>query len=74
MTNAGFKYGVTLNGASVPAGVTNRITRMDYYDLAVSRTNDLTSAVSNAHVRFIVLSSRRGSPELGLIEGCRFRP
>ena len=68
VTDAGFKYGATLNGAEVPAGITNRITRMDYYDLVVSRTNDSTSAVSNALVRFIVLSSRRGSPERGLIE------
>jgi len=67
-TNAGFTYGVTLNGASVPAGVTNRITRMDYYDLAVSRTNEATRAATNALVRFIVLSSRRGSPERGLVE------
>jgi hypothetical protein len=68
LTNAGFSYRVTLNGVAVSAGVTNRITRMDYYDLSVSRTNDSTSAVTNVLVRFIVLSSRRGSPELGLIE------
>jgi len=67
-TNAGFSYSTTLNGAPVPVGVTNRITRMDYYDLLVTRTNDTTSAVTNALVRFIVLSSNRGSPERGLIE------
>ena len=68
VTNAGFNYGATLNGVMVPAGVTNRITVMDYYDLMVRRTNALTSAVTNALVRFIVVSSRRGSPELGLIK------
>ena len=48
VTNAGFSYLVTLNGVPVPAGVTNRTTRMDYYDLAVTRTNDSTSAVITA--------------------------
>ena len=68
VTNAGFSYGVTLNGGPVPAGVTNRITFMDYYDLMVRRTNISTSAITNTLVRFIVLSARRGSPELGLVE------
>ena len=68
-TNAGFTYQVTLNGAAVPAGATNRITRMDYYDLAVRRTETATSFVTNALVRFIVLSSNRGDPERGLIDG-----
>lgn len=68
VTNAGFTYEVTLNGASVPAGVTNTVGVMDYYDLAVRRTETATSATTNALVRFIVLSSRRGSPERGLIE------
>src|SRR6185503_39088 len=67
-TNAGFSYQVTLNGSAVPVGVFNTLTRMDYYDLAVSRANDSTSTVTNVLVRFIVLSSRRGSPEKGLIE------
>ncbi len=67
-TNAGFTYVVTLNGVPVPAGVSNTITRMDYYDLAVARTNTSTLAVANALVRFIILSSQRGSPELGLIQ------
>lgn len=67
-TNAGFSYAVTLNGAPVPAGVSNTVTRMDYYDLLVTRTDNNTLAVTNALVRFIVLSSRRGAPELGLLE------
>ena len=73
-TNAGFTYQVTLNGAAVPAGVTNRITRMDYYDLAVLRTETATSAVTNLLVRFIVLSSNRGDPERGLIEWTPYPP
>ena len=68
VTNAGFTYEVTLNGAPVPAGVTNTVGVMDYYDLAVRQTQISNGAITNALVRFIVLSSRRGSPERGLIE------
>ena len=73
-TNAGFSYAVTLNGAAVPAGVSNTVTKMDYYELAVTRTNLSTLAVANALVRFIIESSNRlkasatTSPELGLLE------
>ncbi len=67
-TNTGFSYAVTLNGLAMPAGVSNRVTRMDYYDLAITRTDTGTLAVSNALVRFIILSSQRGSPELGLLQ------
>jgi len=67
-TNAGFSYAVTLNGVTVPAGISNTVTKMDYYDLYVARTDNNTLAVSNALVRFIILSSQRGSPELGLIQ------
>ena len=42
--------------------------RMDYYDLAVTRTDINTLAVSNALVRFIVQSTQRGDPERGLIQ------
>jgi hypothetical protein len=73
-TNVGFTYLVTLNGVPVPAGVTNRTTKMDYYDLAVRRTNTSDSSVTNVLVRFIVLSSNRGSPELGLIEWTPYPP
>lgn len=68
VTNAGFTYEVTLNGLPVAAGVTHTVTVMDYYDLAVRRTQISDGSVTSALVRFIVLSSRRGSPELGLIE------
>ncbi len=74
VTNAGFSYGVTLNGAPLPAGVFHTITRMDYYDLAVTRTNASDSSVTNALVRFIVLSSNRGDPEKGLIEWTPYPP
>ena len=47
-TNAGFTYEVTLNGAPMPAGVSNTVARMDYYDLAVARTDTTTLAISHA--------------------------
>ena len=67
-TNAGFTYAVTLNGKPIPAGIFHTLNTMDYYDLAVRRTQISDSSVTNALVRFIMLSSRRGSPERGLIE------
>lgn len=67
-TNAGFTYLATLNGVPVPVGVFNTLTRMDYYDFVVARTNTSNNDVTNVLIRFIVLSSRRGDPERGLIE------
>ena len=80
VTNAGFTYEVTLNGVPVPAGVTNRVLIMDYYDLAVRRTQISDSSVTNVLVRFIVESSRRlkagdsTSPEFGLLEWIPLKP
>src|SRR5688572_3596756 len=62
-TNAGFVYEVTLNGAPIAAGVSHTIRRMDYYDLFVHRTLSGGGGESSQLVRFIVLSSNRGSPE-----------
>ena len=79
-TNVGFTYAVTLNGKPVPAGVTNIVDVMDYYDLAVSRTQTSNGSVTNRLVRFIVESSRRlkatssTSPEFGLLEWTPLAP
>ena len=67
-TNASFTYAVTLNGVTVPAGISNTVLRMDYYDLRVTRTDTNTLTVTNALVRFIVQSTQRGDPERGLIQ------
>ena len=73
-TNVGFTYAVTLNGKPVPAGVTNVVDVMDYYDLVVGRTQTSDGSVTNRLVRFIVESSDRlkasssTGPEFGLIE------
>jgi len=68
VTNVGFTYEVTLNGGPIAGGVQHVVDTMDYYDLAVQRTENSSSNVVQARVRFIVLSSNRGSPERGLIE------
>lgn len=73
-TNAGFVYEVRLNGTAVAAGVSHTIRRMDYYDLWVRRTLSGGGGESNQLVRFIVLSSNRGSPERGLIEWTPYPP
>ena len=65
---AGFTYDVRLNDTAVTPGVATVVNVMDYYDLAARRTDLSDGSVANQTVRFIVLSSRRGSPELGLIE------
>jgi hypothetical protein len=74
VSNGGFLYEVTLNGKPLPAGVTHTVNTMDYYDLAVSRIELATDETTNALVRFIVLSSNRGSPELGLIQWTPYPP
>ena len=69
VTQAGYSFSATLNGAGVPAGTALKVTRMDYYDLMAWRTN-LSSPfeVTNVLVRFIVVASDRGNPEQGLIK------
>ncbi len=73
-TNSGFTYQVTLNGVPVAAGVSHVLNRMDYYDLFARRTQISDGAVASQLVRFIVLSSNRGSPERGLIQWTPFPP
>ena len=70
----GFTDVVTLNGKPLAPGVTHAVTVMDYYDLAVTRTEIATEDVTTALVRFIVLSSNRGSPERGLIQWTPYPP
>lgn len=65
---------VTLNGQPLASGVTYTVRAMDYYDLAVRRVDGVTDEISTALVRFIVISSNRGSPERGLIEWVPYPP
>lgn len=65
-TQAGFTDAAFLNGLPVPVGVFNTITRPDYYELFVHRTNDLSSAVTTRLVRFLVNAGERGGTEWGL--------
>ena len=64
----GYTYEVKLNDATITAGAPHVVNVMDYYDLVARRTQLSDGSVTNQTVRFIVVSSRRGSPELGLIE------
>src|SRR5688572_326220 len=77
-TNTGYTYEVTLNGMPVAAGVTHAITRVDYYDLFARRVLTAGGVVTSQLVRFIVMSSNRGSggdhPERGLIEFMPYPP
>jgi hypothetical protein len=65
-TQAGFTDAAFLNGLPVPVGSFNTITRPDYYELFVHRTNDVSSAVTTRLVRFLVNASERLGTEWGL--------
>jgi hypothetical protein len=65
-TQAGFTDAAFLNSLPVPVGAFNTITRPDYYELFVHRTNNTSSAVEARLVRFLVNASERGSTEWGL--------
>src|SRR2546426_7967874 len=65
-TQPGFTYLALLNGQPVAAGVFHTITRPDYYELFVQRTETATSLVSNRLVRFLVNASARADTEWGL--------
>ena len=67
-TDPGFSYQVLLDSKQVPAGVTNRVTKVDYHEILVLRTNAATQAVATRLVRFVIMSSNRLTPERGLIE------
>ncbi|MCX8156371.1 MAG: hypothetical protein N3J91_07990, partial [Verrucomicrobiae bacterium] len=65
-SEAGYTYQVLFNNVPIPTDVDMVVTNMDYHELRVSRTNITTQATTNRLVRFIVLSTQRGSPEKGL--------
>src|SRR5262245_34122488 len=63
---SGHTYSIQLDGSAIAPDVSVAVTRMDYHEVSVTRTNVASGAVSNRVVRFIVRSSNRGSPETGL--------
>ena len=65
-TQAGFTYEAFLNSQPVSVGTLNPITRPDYYELYVVRTETATSAVLTRMVRFLVNASARNGSEWGL--------
>lgn len=70
---SGYLYQVLLDDQPMPVDVTNWVTKVDYHEISVARTNLATGAVSNRLVRFI-LQSERGDPEKGLIEWTPYPP
>ena len=65
-TQAGFTYEAYLNAQPVPVGVFNAITRPDFYELYVIRTEIATDDVVTRMVRFLVNASARNGSEWGL--------
>ncbi len=65
-TQAGFTYEAFLNGQPVTVGTLNPISRPDYYELFVQRTEIATDAVVTRNVRFLVNASERNGSEWGL--------
>lgn len=66
-TTPGYTYQVLLDGQPVPTDLTNWLTRADYYELSISRTNVATGAVTNRLIRFVVRAPDRANTETGLI-------
>ncbi|MBK8001366.1 MAG: hypothetical protein IPK15_22340 [Verrucomicrobia bacterium] len=65
-TQAGFTYEALLNGQPITVGTQNTITRPDFYELYVVRTETATGTVLSRMVRFLVNASSRNGSEWGL--------
>ena len=63
---AGFTYEATLNGAAVAPGNPVSVRRAEYYELEVTRTDDVLLTTESETYRFIVRAGDRGSSESGL--------
>jgi hypothetical protein len=73
-STAGYTYRVQLDGAPIPTDTDIVVNKMDYHELAVWRTNTTSMLATNKVVRFIVISTERGSPEKGLIKWTPYPP
>lgn len=65
-TQAGFTYEAFLNGQPVSVGTQNPITRPDFYELYVIRTETASGNILSRTVRFLVNASARNGSEWGL--------
>jgi hypothetical protein len=65
-TEAGYTYGLYLNGSNVSAGGAYTIRQPDFYWVEAFRTNTTTSVVTNRAFRIIVIDTARGDTEVGL--------
>jgi hypothetical protein len=62
----GFTSQASLDETLIPLGVFQRIDAVDFHELNVSATNEISGVVTNALVRFVVRASERGTSEIGL--------
>lgn len=63
---AGYDYDVRLDDEPLPANVAVTVTNVEYHELQVFRTNQLSQEVADRLIRFIVRDSARGSTEDGI--------
>ncbi len=66
VTNAGYASAAQLDGQPAVVGTPFVVNKVDYHELRVFSTNDLTQVVSVRLVRFIVRSAERAGTEDGL--------
>jgi len=65
-TEAGYTYGLYLNGTNMSAGGAYTIRHPDFYWVQAFRTNTATSVITNRAFRIIVIDTARGDTEVGL--------
>src|SRR5438046_1186023 len=65
-SQAGYNYRLLLDTNTVPVDTAITVARVEYHELQIFRTNQLTLAATNQLYRFIVRSSKRGNTEDGI--------
>jgi hypothetical protein len=63
---AGYSYKVLVDTNGVSTDVPVTVSKVDYHELNVWRTNDTTLEVTNRRIQFIVKNSSRGETEEGI--------
>ena len=65
-TEAGYDYTAELNGKPVATGAAVQVDLPEYYELFVSRTEQISGTQESVLIQFIVRASDRASTEVGL--------
>ncbi|HXF11136.1 MAG TPA: hypothetical protein VN625_10155, partial [Desulfuromonadaceae bacterium] len=65
-SQAGFNYRILLDTNIVPTDTATVVSRVEYHELQIFRTNQVTLDATNQTYRFIVRSSERGNTEDGI--------